>query len=190
MDRQRRFWVAASSCCSCVAAGALAVPLLGSLGPSARARAAGAPTVVRFDDLEPGQRRSLLWRGQPIWLLRRSLAMLEGLARNESELVDPGSLREQLPTPVWARNRWRSRLPELLVLRGVCTHLGCIPLLALGTGPGLPRDWPGGFVCPCHGSRFDLAGRVYRNMPAPDNLPVPPYQLIDSGRLLLGADAS
>ena len=185
-DAQRRVLGLAVAGCGGLAAAGLAWPLLATLGPSRQTLRAGAPTELRYADLPPGQRLTLLWRGQPIWLLHRTPAMLQSLQRVEPALADPNSLREALPTPAWARNRWRSRLPELLVLRGVCTHLGCIPRLAEAAAAGLPADWPGGFVCPCHGSRFDWAGRVFRDMPAPDNLFVPPYSLLGGGRLLLG----
>ena len=143
---------------------------------------------VDISDLLPGQKKTLLWRGQPIWFLRRTPQMLDSLKLTESLVADPMSKNEAFPTPKWARNRWRSIRPEYLVVVGICTHLGCSPVdrFTPGAQPSLPSDWDGGFLCPCHGSLYDLAGRVFKTMPAPANLPVPPYRYLDDHKILLG----
>ena len=125
-----------------------------------------------------------------MWILRRTPEMLASLKKDEAQLVDPQSDRTNIPTPEYAKNQWRSRNPEFMVMIGICTHLGCSPnsKFAPGAQPSLPTDWPGGFLCPCHGSTFDLAGRVFKNKPAPDNLEVPPYMFLSETKLLIGED--
>jgi len=165
-----------------------AVPFVRSFEPSERARAAGAPVEVDLGALAPGEKITVEWRGKPVWILRRTKEMLESLKKDEAELADPDSNRTQFPTPQYAKNEWRSINPEYLVLIGICTHLGCVPVdrFTPGAQPSLPADWPGGFFCPCHGSTFDLAGRVFKNKPAPDNLEVPPYMFLSDTKLLIG----
>ncbi|MGE5339111.1 MAG: ubiquinol-cytochrome c reductase iron-sulfur subunit [Gemmatimonadota bacterium] len=167
----------------CVAA---ATPFVASLTPSERAKAAGAPVVADISQIPPGEKITVEWRGKPVWIVNRTKDQLESLKRTDSELADPNSTRTTLPTPSWARNEWRSIKPEYLVVVGICTHLGCIPLgpLAAGTTPQLGND--PGFLCPCHGSTYDLAGRVFKNKPAPDNLEVPPYRYVSDTVIEVG----
>lgn len=181
--------VVATSAAGAVAGVATAVPFALSMAPSARARAAGAPVEVDLSRLEPGMMITAEWRGQPVWIIHRTTQMLEALSTLDSEVADPQS---ELPMqPDYARNEFRSIKREFLVLIGICTHLGCSPTqkLQAGAESGLGEDWPGGFFCPCHGSRFDLAGRVYKGVPAPSNLRVPPHTYLSDARLLIGEDA-
>ena len=186
---KRRFLLVASGVAGGAAAVAVAVPFVWSMMPSARARAAGAPVEVDISKVEPGMMIRAEWRGQPVWIVRRTPAMIESLKGMDSRVADPNSQRQQQPE--YARNEYRSRKPEWLVLIGICTHLGCSPTdkLQAGTDSGLGEDWPGGFFCPCHGSKFDLAGRVFRDVPAPTNLVVPKYQFLTDTRLLIGEDS-
>lgn len=159
--------------------------------PSERAKAAGAPVEVDIAGLAPGELRTVEWRGKPVWILKRSPEMVASLKGVESKLADPNSERNPAElTPEYARNEYRSRKPDLLVAVGICSHLGCSPITKLqpGAQPSLPDDWAGGFLCPCHGSTFDLAGRVYQNVPAPDNLQVPPYMYVGDTKLVIGKD--
>ena len=190
VDASKRTWLIASSCAGAVGAGFVAVPFVSSFQPSERAKAAGAPVEVDISALEPGQKMTVEWRGKPVWILRRTPAMLATLKQTDDDVADPNSDRTAYPTPEWAKNEWRSLKPEYLVLVGICTHLGCSPTdkLQPGPQPSLPDDWEGGFLCPCHGSTFDLAGRVYKNKPAPDNLEVPPYTFLSDTRLLIGEE--
>lgn len=182
-----------ASCAAGGAAGLAAItPLMGSFEPSERAKAAGAPVEADITGMAVGELRTFEWRGKPVWVVRRSKEMVDELKKNDPLLADPESKRNQSElTPMAAvRNEYRSLKPEYLVAVGVCTHLGCSPSarFAPGAQPSLPDDWPGGFLCPCHGSTFDLAGRVYKNKPAPDNLPVPPYSFISESRILIGEE--
>lgn len=189
-DPSRRMWVTSACAVGGVAGVATAVPFVGSFAPSAKARAAGAPVEVDISNIAPGQMITVEWRGKPVWILRRTEEQLAGLKDNDPELADPDSVRPGY-TPAYAQNEYRSRKPEYFVCVGICTHLGCSPTPALTPGPqpGLPADWEGGFNCPCHGSTFDLAGRVFANKPAPDNLEVPPYVFSDDGtRIIVGVD--
>jgi ubiquinol-cytochrome c reductase iron-sulfur subunit len=188
VDASKRTWLIASSCAGAVGAGFVAVPFVSSFQPSERAKAAGAPVEVDISTLEPGQKMTVEWRGKPVWILRRTPEMLATLKKTDDDVADPNSDRTAYPPPEWAKNEWRSIKPEYLVLIGICTHLGCSPTdkLQPGPQPSLPDDWEGGFLCPCHGSTFDLAGRVYKNKPAPDNLEVPPYTFLSDTRLLIG----
>jgi len=164
-------------------------PFVLSMMPSARAKAAGAPVEVDISKLEPGQLLTVEWRGKPVWILRRTPAMLKSLAEVEGLLADPKSgVADQQPT--YAQNDTRAIKPEILILVGICTHLGCSPdkRLDAGFASGLGGDWKGGFFCPCHGSKFDLAGRVFKNVPAPTNLPVPPHAYLSDTRIVIGAD--
>ncbi|MBN9463838.1 MAG: ubiquinol-cytochrome c reductase iron-sulfur subunit [Burkholderiales bacterium] len=169
---------------------AAAVPFVTSFAPSERAKAAGAPVEIDIGDIQPGQLKRAEWRGKPIWVLRRTPEMLESLKVTEGEVADPDSQRTAFPTPEYAQNQWRSIKPEYLVVIGICTHLGCSPVERLqgSSDPSLPPGWPGGFLCPCHGSTFDLAGRVFKNKPAPDNLEVPPYVYLSDTRIEVGVD--
>jgi ubiquinol-cytochrome c reductase iron-sulfur subunit len=185
---RRRFLVAATSVVGGAGVVAVATPFLASLQPSARAQAAGAPVEFDVTEVEPGQRVSIEWRGQPIWIVRRTDEMLEGLSQVTDRLRDPDSENEA-QQPEYAQNEHRSIKPEILVLIGICTHLGCSPSFRPEIGdPGMGSDWQGGWLCGCHGSRFDMAGRIYRNMPAVDNLEVPPHHYITDNLLLVGED--
>ncbi len=188
MDSKRRTWLIATGCAGCVAAGGAAVPFVDSLAPSAKARAEGGPVDVDISTLRPSEKMTVLWRGQPVWILHRTPAMLESLNETQSLVADPDSKRTAFPTPEWAQTQWRSIKKEYLVVVGICTHLGCSPVdrFTPGPQPSLPSDWDGGFLCPCHGSMFDLAGRVFKNMPAPDNLVVPPYMYVTDAKLRIG----
>ena len=175
-----------------VAAGGLALvgastPFIASLAPSARARSAGAPVEASFEQLVPGELRTEVWRGKPVWILRRSKEMLASLESDRSFLTDPDST-ERSQQPDYVRNPGRALRPELFVAVGLCTHLGCIPTYMPEPG-SVQSDWPGGFYCPCHGSKFDLAGRVSKGSPAPTNLVIPPYRFEGDERLVIGDDA-
>lgn len=186
---RRKFLISLTSVISGVGASAIATPFLLSMSPSARALAAGAPVEVNLAKLAEGQLITATWRGKPVWIVHRSKTMLETLANNDSSLRDPASIvAEQQPT--YAQNPHRSREPKYAVLIGICTHLGCSPSYRPELAPAdLGADWRGGWYCPCHGSRFDLAGRVYKNVPAATNLVVPPYYFINETRLLIGEDS-
>ncbi|MGC9561037.1 MAG: ubiquinol-cytochrome c reductase iron-sulfur subunit [Brachymonas sp.] len=190
VDASKRTWLIASGCAGAVGAAGVAVPLISSFEPSELAKAAGAPVEADISDIKPGEMKTVEWRGKPVWILRRTPEMLASLKKDEAQLVDPQSDRTNIPTPEYAKNQWRSRNPEFMVMIGICTHLGCSPnsKFAPGAQPSLPTDWPGGFLCPCHGSTFDLAGRVFKNKPAPDNLEVPPYMFLSETKLLIGED--
>lgn len=190
VDASKRTWLIASGCAGAVGAAGVAVPLISSFEPSELAKAAGAPVEADISDIKPGEMKTVEWRGKPVWILRRTPEMLASLKKDEAQLVDPQSDRTNIPTPEYAKNQWRSRNPEFMVMIGICTHLGCSPnsKFTPGAQPSLPTDWPGGFLCPCHGSTFDLAGRVFKNKPAPDNLEVPPYMFLSETKLLIGED--
>lgn len=184
-DPQRRFWLAAASATGGAGLTAAAVPFVGSLAPSERARALGAAVEVDPRGIAPGELTTVEYRGRPVWVLHRTPAMIERLQRDAGLLADPQSQRSEQPADM--RNPWRSLKPELGVMVAVCTHLGCIPTFRPTPGaPDLGADWPGGFFCPCHGSKFDFAGRVFRNVPAPLNLEVPAYRYDDDGVLTIG----
>jgi len=184
---RRRVLVAAASGVGVVGAAFVAVPFLKSWQPSERAQAAGAPVEVDISKIEPGSMLTVEWRGKPVWLVNRTEKMLEALPTVENDLRDPDSEVDQQPP--YAQNLYRSRRPELLVMVGICTHLGCSPTYRPEFAPAdLGADWKGGFFCPCHGSRFDLAGRVYQGVPAPTNMVVPPYMFVDDTRVLVGND--
>lgn len=191
LDRSRRTWIAITCGAGAVGGVATAVPFVSTFTPSERAKAAGAPVRVDISALQPGEKLTVEWRGKPVWILRRTSEMLESLKKTDSQVADPNSQRkpDEL-TPEYARNEWRSIKPEYLVAVGICSHLGCSPSdkLAPGAQPSLPDDWQGGFLCPCHGSTFDLAGRVFKNKPAPDNLEVPPHMYLSDTTLLIGED--
>jgi len=185
---KRRFLVVATSVAGGAAAVAVAVPFVASMFPSARAKAAGAPVEVDISKVEPGMMIRAEWRSKPVWIVHRTSGMLEGLKKVDNRVADPDSERPM--QPAYAKNEYRSIKPEWLVLVGICTHLGCSPSDKLKAGPdsGLGEEWPGGFFCPCHGSKFDLAGRVFKDVPAPTNLEVPKYQFLTDTRLVIGED--
>jgi ubiquinol-cytochrome c reductase iron-sulfur subunit len=186
--RRRKFLIAATSAVGGVAAVAVAAPLLMSMMPSARAKAAGAPVEVDISKVEPGMLLTVEWRGKPVWIVNRTKEMLDLLGKHDDKLTDPTC--EQPQQPVYCKNATRSIKPEFLVAVGICTHLGCSPTYRKEVGAAdLGADWPGGFFCPCHGSRFDLAARVFKNVPAPTNLVIPPYQYLSDTKLLVGVDA-
>ena len=184
----RRVWVKATSVVGATGLFASAVPFVASLAPSERVRALGAPVEVDLQGIQPGEIRTVEWRGKPVFVLRRSQDMLDSLARHDDLLADPPSRRSLQPS--YARNSTRSSKPEIAVLEAICTHLGCIPSFRPTPGAAdIGATWPGGFHCPCHGSKFDFAGRVFKNVPAPTNLSVPPYQFASDSTLLIGVDA-
>ena len=185
-DPQRRIWLIATGAVGGVAAVATAVPFVSTLKPSERARAAGAPVEVDLSDIAPGGLKTVEWRGKPVWVMRRTPEMLATLQGHDEQLADPLSARDAMPDAL--RTPHRSIKAEVLVAIGICTHLGCSPTsVPAGTAnPSVGNDWSGGFFCPCHGSTFDLAGRVYRNKPAPTNLEVPPHRYLAENRLLIG----
>ena len=186
-EGKRRFLLTATTGATGVAAGAAAVPFVASMLPSERAKAAGAPVEVDVSALEPGQKMVVEWRGKPVWVVRRTPDMLKMVEADAERVADPTSARSQ--QPAYAKNDVRSLKPEYLVVVGICTHLGCSPVDRLNAQPEpFASDWRGGFYCPCHGSLFDLAGRVYKNKPAPDNLAVPPYKFLSDTKLIIGED--
>ncbi len=185
---KRRFLVAATSVVGAVGVAALAVPFLGSMAPSERAKAAGAPVEVDISKVEPGQLIRVEWRGKPVWIVNRTSEMLDNLKKLDGAVRDPRS-EDLTQQPEYARNPVRSIKPEYLILVGICTHLGCSPTYRPDVAPeDLGPTWLGGFYCPCHGSRFDMAGRVYQNLPAAKNLEVPPHQYISESRVIVGID--
>jgi ubiquinol-cytochrome c reductase iron-sulfur subunit len=184
---RRRFLTAATTVVGAVGVGFALVPFVSSMQPSAKARAAGAPVRADISKLEPGQMIRVKWRGKPVWLVKRTDEMLESLATLIPDLRDPDS--EQPQQPEYAQNEFRSIRPEILVTVGICTHLGCSPTYRPDVGAAdMGADWLGGFFCPCHGSRFDLAGRVYKGVPAPLNLEIPPHRYLSDNELVIGED--
>lgn len=189
--QRRRFLVQATTVIGGAGIAASAYPFLRSMSTSARAEAAGAPLEVDISKLEPGQRVTHEWRGKPVWVISRTERMMETLPRLETQLADPQSNASQ--QPAYCENRFRARpqRPEIFVVVPICTHLGCVPSYRPEVSPeDLGADWLGGYFCPCHGSRYDIAARVYRNQPAPKNMEVPPYAYLDENRLLIGDDES
>jgi ubiquinol-cytochrome c reductase iron-sulfur subunit len=189
-DASKRTWLIASTCAGAAGAAFTAVPFVSSFQPSERAKAAGAPVEVDIASVAPGEKITVEWRGKPVWILHRTPEMLASLNKTENEVADPKSERTTVPTPEYAKNQHRSIKPEVFVCVGICTHLGCSPgdRFQAGPQPSLPDDWQGGFLCPCHGSTFDLAGRVFKNKPAPDNLEVPQHMYLSATRLRIGED--
>jgi len=191
VDNGKRTWLIATGCAGAVGGAAVAVPFVSTFSPSERAKAAGAAVEVDISAIKPGEKLTVEWRGKPVWIIRRTPEQLEALKQVEAQLADPQSKRNPAElTPAYARNQMRSIKPEFFVGVGICSHLGCSPSDKFQTGPqpSLPDDWQGGFLCPCHGSTFDMAGRVYKNKPAPDNLEVPPHMYLSDSRLLIGED--
>lgn len=190
-DASRRNWLYLTCGAGAVLGAGVATPFVSSFQPSERAKAAGAPVEVDISDLKVGELKTVEWQGKPVWILKRDKSMIESLAKTETQVADPKSEKEyQFKTPEYAKNQYRSIKEEVLVVVGICSHLGCSPSSRVTPGPqpNLPDDWQGGFLCPCHGSTFDLAGRVFRNKPANTNLDVPPHQYLADTKLLIGAD--
>jgi ubiquinol-cytochrome c reductase iron-sulfur subunit len=189
-DTSKRTWLIASTCAGAAGAAFTAVPFVSGFQPSERAKAAGAPVEVDIASLKPGEKVTVEWRGKPVWILKRTPEMLAAVKKANAQVADPRSERTAYPTPDYAKNEYRSIKPEVFVGVGICTHLGCSPIdrLQPGPQPSLPDDWQGGFLCPCHGSTFDMAGRVFKNKPAPDNLEVPPHMYLSDTRLVIGED--
>ncbi len=184
---RRRFLTAATTVVGGVGTAFVLTPFVLSMEPSAKAQAAGAPVEADVSKLEPGQMVTVAWRGKPVWIVRRTEENLKDLPSNDPRLLDPNSDANQQPE--YAKNEWRSREKEYLVLVGICTHLGCSPTYRPEMAPAdLGPEWKGGFLCPCHGSRFDLAGRVFKGVPAPKNLEVPPYKFLSKTLILIGDD--
>ncbi len=191
VDTSKRTWLIASSCAGAVGAGFVAVPFVSSFSPSERAKAAGAAVEVDISALKSGEKMTVEWRGKPVWIVKRTPEQVAALPKLDGLLADPKSERKPSElTPEYARNEARSRKPEIFVAVGICTHLGCSPSdkFTPGAQTSLPDDWAGGFLCPCHGSTFDMAGRVYKNKPAPDNLEIPPHMYLSDTRLIIGED--
>lgn len=189
MDSGRRQLLVATSAAGGVAVAATAVPFVASLTPSERAKAAGAPVEADISKLAPGEMMTVEWRGKPVWILRRTPEMLASIEQLDEAVSDPES--DKPMQPEYAKNKYRSIKPEYLVTVGICTHLGCSPSekFKVGAESGMGDDWKGGFLCPCHGSKFDLAGRVYASMPAPDNLEIPPYAFLSDTSIIIGEDS-
>ncbi len=184
---RRRFLTAATTVVGAVGAGYVAAPFVISMQPSAKAQAAGAPVEVDISKLEAGQMLTVEWRGKPVWVVRRTQRNLDDLKQFTDHLLDPNSEAGQQPE--YAANEFRSVKPEYAVIVGICTHLGCSPTYRPDVAPAdLGDEWKGGFYCPCHGSRFDLAGRVYSGVPAPKNLEVPPHHFLSDNQILVGED--
>ena len=187
VDKTRRNLVVAGSVAGGIAGVGAAVPFVASMWPSERARAAGAPVEADISKIAPGELAVIEWRGKPVWVIRRTKEMLESLKAVAPRLTDPGSKASEQPK--YAENEYRSQKPEIMVMEGVCTHLGCSPQLkAADAKAEMGGDWAGGFYCPCHGSKFDFAVRVFRGAPAPVNLKVPPYTFLSDNTLLIGED--
>jgi ubiquinol-cytochrome c reductase iron-sulfur subunit len=189
-DPARRTAIAITCGAAAVGGAAAVIPFVSTFQPSEKAKAAGAPVEVDISSLNPGELKRVEWRGKPVWIVRRTKEQLDALTKVDAQLADPKSMRTDYPTPEYAKNTHRSIKPEFLVVVGICSHLGCSPSEKFQTGsqPSLPDDWAGGFLCPCHGSTFDLAGRVFKNKPAPDNLEVPPHMYLTDSRILVGDD--
>jgi ubiquinol-cytochrome c reductase iron-sulfur subunit len=191
IDSSKRTWLIASGCAGAVGGVATAIPFVSTFQPSERAKAAGAAVEVDIAGLKPGEKMTVEWRGKPVWIVRRTPEQLAVLPTIAAQLADPESKRKPDEfTPVYARNEGRSIKPEFFIAVGICTHLGCSPSdkFKMGAQPSLPDDWQGGFLCPCHGSTFDMAGRVFKNKPAPDNLEVPPHMFLSDSKVLIGED--
>jgi ubiquinol-cytochrome c reductase iron-sulfur subunit len=185
---RRRFLTAATTVIGGVGAAFTVVPFVSSWQPSAKAKAIGAPVEVDIGKLEPGQRLTVTWRGKPVWVIRRTQDTLDSLVALEGKLRDPAS-DVKTQQPKYATNEYRAIKSEFLVLVGICTHLGCSPTFVKETDPhSLGPEWKGGFFCPCHGSRFDLAGRVFQGVPAPTNLVVPPHAYLGDSQIVIGVD--
>lgn len=189
LDADRRLWLVATTVAGGAGLISTAVPFVSSMASSERARASGAPVEIDLGGIQTGELETVEWRGEPVFVLRRSTNMLNSLTQHDDLLADPASRRSEQPE--YTVNVDRSIRPEIAVMVGICTHLGCIPIFRPKPGASdIGASWPGGFYCPCHGSRFDLAGRVFKNVPAPTNLVVRPYQFASDSRLLIGLDTA
>ena len=193
LNEERRKLLLATGGVSALGAAAFATPMVASFAPSVKAKAGGAPVEVDIATLKPGEQIVTLWRGMPVWILRRSEEMTAKLAAHNNDLADPKSEKPySMPLPEYCNNAFRCREDhkDVMVMVGVCTHLGCSPegKFKEGGGGSLPEAWAGGYLCPCHGSTFDLAGRVFKNKPAPKNLDVPPYMFLTDTKIIIGKD--
>lgn len=188
VDCGRRRLIVATAAVGGVAGAAAAVPFLASFAPSERAKAAGAPVEADISKLAPGEMMTVEWRGKPVWIINRTKEMLDSLTKLDDQVADPKSDKDMQPS--YAKNETRSIKKEFMVVVGICTHLGCSPSSKFkkGAEEGMPADWLGGFLCPCHGSTFDFAGRVFKAKPAPTNLEVPPHVYLADTRILIGED--
>jgi ubiquinol-cytochrome c reductase iron-sulfur subunit len=190
VDKGRRTWIAITCAAGGVGGVATAIPFVSTFQPSEKAKAAGAAVEVDISALKPGEKLTVEWRGKPVWIIKRTPEQIASLEKTEADLADPKSQRKVAEVTPMAecRNQWRSIKKEVLVVVGICSHLGCSPSdkFATGAQPSLGSDWQGGFLCPCHGSTFDMAGRVFKNKPAPDNLEVPPHTFLSETKLLIG----
>jgi len=188
IDGGKRTWIIASGCAGAVGAGFVAVPFISSFQPSERARAAGAPVEVDISGIKPGEKLTVEWRGKPVWVLKRTPEMLDLLTKHDAVLTDPESREDQQPD--YIKGPTRSIKPEVLVAVGVCTHLGCSPTLKkeIGAASDMGAEWPGGYYCPCHNSRFDLSARVFKGSPAPKNLVIPPHRYANDTVVVIGED--
>ena len=190
-DSSKRTWLITTGCVGAAGGVATAIPFVSTFQPSERAKAAGAAVEVDISGIKPGEKMTVEWRGKPVWIIRRTPEQLAALPKLADRLADPDSQRKRgEQTPDYALNVGRSIKPEYFVAVGICTHLGCSPSdkFQRGAQASLPDDWEGGFLCPCHGSTFDMAGRVFKNKPAPDNLEVPPHMYLSDSKLLIGED--
>ncbi len=185
---KRQFLITATACTGAVGAAAVAVPFVGSMMPSERAKAAGAPVEVDISKIEPGTIMTAEWRGKPVWIINRTSEQTAELAKHNDQLSDP-NCEVASQQPAYCKNSHRSIKENISVVVGICTHLGCSPTAKLQAGGDMGVNWTGGFFCPCHGSKFDLAGRVFKGSPAPTNLVVPPHQYLTDTTLLIGVDA-
>jgi ubiquinol-cytochrome c reductase iron-sulfur subunit len=193
VDGSRRTWLIATTVAGGLGGVATVIPFVGSFAPSEKAKAAGAPVEVDISGLKPGDMMTVAWRGKPVWIVNRTDEMLADVKKADPELADPHSKKEfTMPLPEYCNNEFRSRSEHknLFVAVAVCTHLGCTPTPRFqeGAQANLPDDWPGGFLCPCHGSTYDMAGRVFKNKPAPQNLDIPPYMFTSATSLVIGRD--
>jgi ubiquinol-cytochrome c reductase iron-sulfur subunit len=188
VDCGRRRLLVTTAAIGGIGGAVVATPFVKSMLPSERAKAAGAPVEVDISKLGPGEMMTVEWRGKPVWIINRTPEQLESLKKTDGLVSDPKS--EKQMQPKYCQNETRSIKPNLLVAVGICTHLGCSPTDKFKTGAdsGIAADWPGGFICPCHGSTFDMAGRVYKSKPAPDNLEVPPHMYLSETKLMIGED--
>jgi ubiquinol-cytochrome c reductase iron-sulfur subunit len=193
VDPGRRGLLVATCAAGGLAGVATGVAFVSTFQPSERAKAGGSPVEADISSLKPGEKMTVEWRGKPVWILKRTPEMLESLNKTEDKVADPKSEKTySMPMPKYCMNQHRSRdeHKDVLVVVGVCTHLGCSPgdKFQEGAQPSLPDDWAGGFLCPCHGSTFDLSARVFKNKPAPDNLDVPPYMFLSDNKIVIGKD--
>ena len=192
VDKGRRNWIAITCAAGGAGTVATAIPFVSTFQPSERAKAAGAAVEVDISSLKPGEKLTVEWRGKPVWIIKRTPEQVASLEKTQGQVADPDSKRkaDEVTPMAECRNQWRSIKKDVLVVVGICSHLGCSPTDKFQTGPqpSLGDDWQGGFLCPCHGSTFDLAGRVFKNKPAPDNLEVPPHMYLSDTKLLVGED--